>query len=82
VKLIKQLQLQLKQGELLKIYEVDLCQVGHDRFLVNFRHGESGSVYTEGAKTTMSVDEAEARRILDRFVSELRSKGYTDRPGR
>jgi hypothetical protein len=78
VKLIQQVTLHLKQAGQLKIYEVDLCQVGHDRFVVNYRHGEIGSVYTEGAKTTMSVAEDEARRILERFINELRSKGYAE----
>ena len=39
MKLIKQVQLAFQEGKSDKVYEVDLCEVGTDQFVVNFRYG-------------------------------------------
>ena len=42
MKLIEQTFLVFRKGRSEKVYEVDLCQVGEGRFVVNFRYGRRG----------------------------------------
>jgi hypothetical protein len=39
MKLIKQTRLVFVEGKSDKVYEVDLCEVGANQFVVNFRYG-------------------------------------------
>ncbi|MEO0604269.1 MAG: hypothetical protein AAF211_22730, partial [Myxococcota bacterium] len=61
-----------------RAYEIDLCEVGPDRFVVNFRYGPQGSVLREGSRTPVPVSESEARRVFERLVASRRGKGYVD----
>ncbi len=79
MKLIQQVCLEYREGTSDKVYEVDLCETGPDRFVVNFRYGRRGSVLREGAKTPASVSESEARRIFDQLVASKENKGYRRR---
>jgi predicted DNA-binding WGR domain protein len=76
MKLIKQTKLVFQQGSSDKVYEVDLCEVGQNRYVVNFRYGRSGANLKEGAKTTGAVTLAEADKIFTSLVAEKTRKGY------
>lgn len=76
MKLIQQTTLYFQQGTSDKVYEVDLCEVGANQFVVNFRYGRRGTALKEGAKTTAPVVRAEADKIFAALVSEKTKKGY------
>jgi predicted DNA-binding WGR domain protein len=78
MKLVKQTQLVFQEGRSDKVYEVDLCEVGQDRFVVNFRYGRRGTNLKEGTKTATGVALAEAERVFDSLVAEKTKKGYRD----
>lgn len=78
MKLIQQVSLLLDDGKSEKVYEVDLCEVGPDKFVVNFRQGNKGSALKDGSKTVVPVPEAEARRIFDTLVQGRLAKGWYD----
>ena len=76
MKLIQQTCLYFQQGNSDKVYEVDLCEVGTNQYVVNFRFGRRGSALKEGAKTTAPVTRAEADKIFNALVAEKTKKGY------
>lgn len=76
MKLIDQALLDFKQGRSDKVYQVDLLQVGEDRYVVNFRYGRRGSNLREGSKTVSPVGLTEARRIFRALVAGKIEKGY------
>ncbi len=76
--MIKCTTLHYKEGTSDKVYEVDLCQIGEERYVVNFRYGRQGSNLKEGTKTTQAVPLPEAQRIFDKLVGEKTKKGYRD----
>jgi predicted DNA-binding WGR domain protein len=78
MKLIKQTQLIFQQGTSDKVYEIDLCEVGQNLYVVNFRYGRRGTNLKEGAKTTNAVPLVEAENIFDSLVAEKTKKGYRD----
>ncbi|MCA9673094.1 MAG: WGR domain-containing protein, partial [Myxococcales bacterium] len=78
MKLIKQTSLAFRVGTSDKVYEVDLCEVGTDQYVVNFRYGRRGAALRDGSKTVMPVSRAEADKIFDKLVSSKVSKGYQD----
>ncbi|NEU72835.1 WGR domain-containing protein [Hassallia byssoidea VB512170] len=78
MKLIKQTTLHYQEGTSDKIYEVDLCQTGKDRYVVNFRYGRRGTNLKEGTKTTQPVPLTEAQQVFDKLVGEKTKKGYRD----
>src|SRR6478672_12280381 len=78
MKLIKRTSLLYQEGRSDKVYEVDLCQVGEARYLVNFRYGRRGTTLKEGSKTVQALPEAEARRVFDKLISSQMQKGYRD----
>lgn len=80
VKLIKTVALVFRQGSSDKVYEVDLAEVGPDRFVVNFRYGRRGSRLQSGSKTAVPVPRLKADQIYDDLVHEKVAKGYQD-PG-
>ncbi|WEK38326.1 MAG: WGR domain-containing protein [Candidatus Pseudobacter hemicellulosilyticus] len=77
MRLIKQTILFFKEGNSDKVYEIDLCAVGNDQYVVNFRYGRRGGNLKEGSKTPVPVSLTAAERIFDSLVSEKMSKGYT-----
>jgi predicted DNA-binding WGR domain protein len=78
MKLIKQTILVFQEGRSDKVYEIDLCEVGQNRYVVNFRYGRRGTDLKEGAKTTKPVGLAEAEKTFAALVAEKTKKGYRD----
>ena len=78
MKLVKQSVLFYQEGSSDKIYEVDLCEVGQDRYVVNFRYGRRGTSLNEGTKTPTAVSLSEATKIFDELVASKVKKGYRD----
>jgi predicted DNA-binding WGR domain protein len=78
MKLIKQTTLHCQEGTSDKVYEVDLCQTGKDRYVVNFRYGRRGTNLKEGTKTTQPVSLTQAQQAFDKLVGEKTKKGYRE----
>src|ERR1700733_10897380 len=76
MKLIKQTLLTFREGSSDKVYEVDLCELAANRYVVNFRYGRRGAALKEGVKTVSAVPLAEAQRIFDDLVDSKVKKGY------
>lgn len=76
MKLIKQCKLFFKEGKSDKVYEIDLCELTADQFLVNFRYGRRGSTLKEGTKTPAAVSPDEAESLFAALEAEKRKKGY------
>jgi hypothetical protein len=81
MRLIKQSSLHFKEGNSDKVYEIDLCDAGNDKYLVNFRYGRRGSLLKEGTKTPVPVLLEEAEKIFSAVEDEKLSKGYTTSEG-
>ncbi|MEM7712247.1 MAG: WGR domain-containing protein [Cyanobacteria bacterium P01_A01_bin.68] len=78
MKLIKRTTLHYQKDASDKVYEVDLCEVESDKYLVNFRYGRRGANLKEGTKTTQPVALREAQQVFDKLVREKTKKGYID----
>lgn len=78
VKLVRQITLHFVGGASRKAYEVDLCEVGDGRYVVNFRYGRIGAALRDGTKTAAPVSRADAERTFEKLVLEKTSKGYVD----
>ena len=76
MKLIKQTTLFFQEGNSDKVYEVDLCEMGVNQYVVNFRYGKRGATLNEGSKTAQPVSLAEAEKIFDKLANEKIKKGY------
>jgi hypothetical protein len=81
MRLIRQSILFFQEGNSDKVYETDLCDVGNDKYVVNFRYGRRGSNLKEGSKTPVPVSLQEAEKIYNDVVNEKTAKGYTGAPG-
>ena len=77
MKLIKQANLAFRRGRSDKVYEVDLCEVGPDQYVVNFRYGRRGATLRDGSKTLVAVPLEEAQAAFDKLVDSKVTKGYT-----
>ena len=78
MKLVKQTSLWFQEGVSDKIYEVDLCEVGTGKFVVNFRYGRRGANLKDGTKTTLPVTESEALKIFNQLVGSKTKDGYQE----
>lgn len=76
MKLIKQSKLFFKEGKSDKVYEIDLCQLSDNEYLVNFRYGRRGASLKEGTKTPAAVTEDKAESLFSALEKEKRGKGY------
>ncbi|MCU0438987.1 MAG: WGR domain-containing protein [Raineya sp.] len=76
MKLIQQVKLFFQEGTSDKVYEIDLCEVGTDQYVVNFRYGKRGSNLKDGTKTTTSVNLAKAQSVFNSLQKEKTDKGY------
>jgi hypothetical protein len=76
MKLVRQAKLFFREGNSDKVYEIDLCDIGNDRYVVNFRYGKRGAVLKEGTKTEIGVDKFRAETIFDNLQQEKTGKGY------
>jgi predicted DNA-binding WGR domain protein len=61
-----------------KVYEVDLCQLAEDRYVVNYRFGKRGGTLKEGCQTPSALDLAGAQKAFDKLVNSKLAKGYQD----
>ncbi len=78
VKRIRQITLYRRESAAVKLFQVDLCEAGPDRYLVNFRHGPQGGVLAEGTKTTVSTTADRAEQLFADLVAAKRSEGFAD----
>ncbi len=76
MQLIQRKTLVYQAGSSDKVYEVDLCEVAPDRYMVNYRYGKRGGNLREGAETVAAVPLAEARKAFDRLIQSKLTKGY------
>ncbi|GAB4341189.1 MAG: hypothetical protein OHK0038_20880 [Flammeovirgaceae bacterium] len=76
MKLIQQTKLFFKKGTSDKVYEVDLCAVGDNQYVVNFRYGRRGTNLKDGTKTSSPVDKTKAEQIYEALIAEKRKGGY------
>ena len=76
MKQIKQATLVQRSGTGDKLYEVELCEVGPNQYVVNFRQGPRNGPFREGSKTVVPVPQNEADRIYDRLVDGRLNKGF------
>lgn len=81
MKLVQQKVLHFQEGNSDKIYEVDLCEVGDNQYVVNFRYGRRGANLTEGSKTTFPVALDKAQVLFNDLVKDKTKKGYQDVSG-
>ncbi len=78
MKLVKKTRLKFQDAKSDKVYEVDLCEAGTGKYLVNFRYGRRGANLKEGTKTEESVSLEKAEKIFDTLVNSKKKKGYKD----
>ncbi|WP_291728748.1 WGR domain-containing protein, partial [Bernardetia sp.] len=76
MKLIEQSKLYFKEGNSDKVYEIDLCEVGGNLYVVNFRYGKRGANLKEGTKTPAPVSRPKAQAVFTALETEKTKKGY------
>lgn len=76
MKLIKQSKLFFKEGKSDKVYEIDLCELSANEFLVNFRYGRREGTLKEGTKTPAALPLDKAKLLFAELENEKRKKGY------
>jgi predicted DNA-binding WGR domain protein len=76
MKLLEQISLWCHDGKHDKVYEIDLCEVGTDKHVVNFRYGRRGANLKDGTKTTLALPLDEARKVLNALIAEKQKGGY------
>ncbi|MEC5144399.1 HEAT repeat domain-containing protein [Chitinophaga sp. 212800010-3] len=76
MRIVRNVKLFFREGNSDKTYEIDLCEVGSDQYLVNFRYGKRFGTLKDGTKTVAPVKFTEATAIFDALEKEKRSKGY------
>src|SRR5688572_6830118 len=76
MRLLKKVSLYFNEGNSDKVYEIDLCDIGNERYVVNFRYGRRGSTLKEGTKTETAVDLQKAESLFNALEAEKRGKGY------
>src|SRR4051794_10553199 len=77
MKLIKQVRLVLP-GVVVKVHELDLCEVGPDQYVVNYRYGKLGKALQDGALTALPVRRDDAFRLFNDEIAKRHAKGYRD----
>ena len=78
MKLVRKARLYFNEGKSDKVYEVDLCEVHNQQYVVNFRYGRRGNSLREGTKTPTPVDRATADEVFESIVVSKTNKGYKD----
>jgi predicted DNA-binding WGR domain protein len=78
MKLIRQTVLVYREGSSDKVYEVDLCEVGAESYVVNFRYGRRGARLKEGVKTVSPVARPQAEKVFEELVTSKTRKGYRE----
>jgi predicted DNA-binding WGR domain protein len=78
MELVQRTTLCFREGNSDKVYEVDLCRVSEEGYLVNFRYGRRGATLKDGSKTSQPVPLAQAQKLFNGLVQEKTKKGYQD----
>jgi len=78
LKLLKSKSLYFKDAKSDKVYEVDLCEVDSELFVVNFRYGRKGSTLRERTKTVFPISYEEAVTVFDKLIKSKENKGYAE----
>ncbi|BDA69388.1 WGR [Calothrix sp. PCC 7716] len=78
MKLVKRTTLHHQEGTSNRVYEVDLCQIANQRYVVNFRYGKRGGNLKEGTKTIQTIPLEEAQKVFDKLIEQKQKKGYAD----
>jgi predicted DNA-binding WGR domain protein len=78
MQLIHRKTLAYQAGSSDKVYEVDLCQLAADRYVVNYRFGRRGGTLKEGCQTPSALDLAGAQKAFDKLVNSKLAKGYQE----
>src|SRR5690348_17057220 len=81
MRVVRSSRLELREGPGDEVWELDLCEVGPDRFVVQLRYGPRGALLEEGTGTELPVARDEAERVFDRLEREKLSRGYTRSTG-
>lgn len=76
MRIVRNVKLFFREGNSDKTYEIDLCEVGPDQYIVNFRYGKRFGTLKDGTKTVSPVALPAATTIFDALEKEKRSKGY------
>lgn len=76
MKTVQQIILTKVSGDGVIVCEIDFCQTGPERFLVNFRQGLEGTVLQEGSETPLSVSRDEARHVYESLIAKRRAQGF------
>ncbi|MGO4293465.1 HEAT repeat domain-containing protein [Chitinophaga sp. RAB17] len=76
MRIVRNVKLFFREGNSDKTYEIDLCEVGPEQYLVNFRYGKRFGTLKDGTKTVSPVALTAATTIFDALEKEKRSKGY------
>ncbi len=78
MQLIQRQTLVYQSGSSDKVYEVDLCKLAKDRYVVNYRFGRRGGTLKEGCQTPSALALAAAQVAFDKLVNSKLAKGYQD----
>ncbi len=81
MKLVRQRVLRRKEGKIDHIYEIDLCEVARNKYVINFRSGKPGGRLQEGTKTVFPVYHSVAEKIFNDLVESKLKEGYTTGDG-
>ena len=81
MQIIKRTTLLYQAGSSAKVYEIDLCQIGDNRYVVNSRYGKQDTVLKEKSETVTAVSLEQVQKLCDRLVNAKVSKGYRDATG-
>jgi len=76
MKILDQCSLVWRDGSSERIHEVDLIEVGTNKYVVNFRYGKRGSNLKDGSRTTLPVDQVKAREEYEKEIRAKLDKGY------
>ena len=78
MKLAKRVSLHHRASNSDWVYEIDLCQIDRDKYLVNFRSGRRGQKFKEGSKTVKALSLIEAEKIFNKLIADKKNQGYRD----
>lgn len=74
MKLVKRTTLHSQEDASNRVYEINLCQIANQRYVVNFRYGKRGGSLKEGTKTVQAVPVKEAQKVFDKLIEQKKKK--------
>jgi len=80
MKLIRQITLYSGQGDSEQTFSIELCDVGSNAYVVNFRATSRNGKTQDGTKTVIPVARAVAERTFDELVNSKLAAGYSQIP--